>query len=67
MALYWGVAPRSIPELGSSEELLRTGERLLMEGGWAGPGDTALFLFGTSTSPGATNTIKIARMGEAGK
>lgn len=66
MALYWGVAPRSIPLLGTSEELLRTGERLLMEGKWAGPGETALFLFGTSTSPGATNTLKIARMGEAG-
>ncbi len=64
LALHWGIVPRRIAEMGSVAELLAAGERLLIAEGFAGPGDTVIFLLGSSTSPGATNSLKIARMGD---
>ena len=64
MALFWGVIPRLIREISSVEDLLATGEKLLIEGKWARRDDTVIFLVGTTTSPGATNSLKIARVGE---
>jgi pyruvate kinase len=64
LALQWGVVPRRIGEMGSVADLLAAGERLLLEGRWARHDDTVLFLIGTSTSPGATNAVKIARVGD---
>jgi pyruvate kinase len=64
LALSWGVIPRKIAEVGSAEELAAIGERFVLEGGWARRDEPVLFLVGTSTTPGATNSIKIARIGD---
>jgi len=64
LGLYWGVLPRRVGEMGSTEELLALGERRLLEERRAKPGDTVIFLLGSNTSPGATNSLKIARVGD---
>ncbi|MBI2923442.1 MAG: pyruvate kinase [Planctomycetes bacterium] len=64
LALYWGVVPRMIQEMGTTAELLALGERLVIEGRFARSGDPVLFLLGTNTSPGATNSLKVARVGD---
>lgn len=64
LSLYWGVRPRHVGEMESTEALLRLGERRLIEDRIAKPGDTVVFLLGTNTAPGATNSVKIARVGD---
>ncbi len=64
LSLYWGVRPRHVGEMESTEALLRLGERRLIEDRLAKPGDTVIFLLGTNTAPGATNSVKIARVGD---
>jgi len=64
LPLLWGVVPLRLEEMGSVEEMLTTGERHLLDGGLVKAGDPLIFLFGSGTSPGATNALKIARAGE---
>jgi len=64
LALTWGVAPRKIDEMPSAERLLLEAERLLLSERWAQRDEVILFLIGTTTSAGAMNTIRIARLGE---
>jgi pyruvate kinase len=64
LALYWGVVPMAIDEMGTAADLVARGERLLCQAGCARIDDTVLFLLGTNTSPGATNSLKLARIGQ---
>ncbi|MCC6739764.1 MAG: pyruvate kinase [Planctomycetia bacterium] len=64
LGLYWGVRPRRVGEMATTEDMLRLGERRLLEERLAKPGDTVIFLLGSNTAPGATNSVKIARVGD---
>ncbi|MCE9584180.1 MAG: pyruvate kinase [Planctomycetes bacterium] len=64
LGLYWGVRPRHVEEMETTEALLTLGERQLLEERIAKPGDTVIFLLGSNTAPGATNSVKIARVGD---
>lgn len=65
LGLYWGVRPRRVGEMASTEDLLRLGERRLLEERLAKPGDTVIFVLGSNTAPGAANSVRIARVGDA--
>jgi len=64
LALYWGVRPRIVGEMESTEAVLALGERRLLEDRLAKTGETVIFVLGTNTAPGATNSVKIARLGD---
>jgi pyruvate kinase len=64
LQLHWGVFPRLLGEIGSAADLHREGEKLVVEGGFARPGDTVLFISGTSLSEGTTNSVRIVRIGD---
>ncbi|NUN48298.1 MAG: pyruvate kinase [Candidatus Brocadiae bacterium] len=64
LALYWGVLPRLIPELESVERLFAVAERELLESRLARNGDTVVYVLGSNLAPGATNSLKVARVGD---
>ncbi|KAF0246925.1 MAG: pyruvate [Planctomycetota bacterium] len=64
LGLYWGVRPRIVGEMESTEAVLALGERRLLEDRLAKTGETVIFVLGTNTAPGATNSVKIARLGD---
>jgi pyruvate kinase len=64
LALYWGVCAHKVEEIPSPVEALAAGEKLVVEQRYAKKGDTVIFLLGTDTSPGATNSLKISRVGD---
>jgi len=59
LALVWGVSPFKIRELDSLEKMLKAGRKALVAGGIAKPGETVVFLAGTSAVAGATNLVLI--------
>jgi pyruvate kinase len=60
LALHWGIVPRKIGEMGAVADLVAEGERLLVKAGFAVPGDTVIFISGSSIAEGATNSIRLA-------
>ncbi len=64
LCLCWGVKPILLEKYLSPDELFSTAEKILLEQGKVAPGDSVVFLAGSTTSPGATNLMKIHRVGE---
>jgi len=63
LALVWGVAPVLVPAHTSTDEMLETVGRLLVERGEAAPGDAVVVSGGIPVgSEGATNFIKVHRI-----
>jgi len=62
MALPWGVQAVRVPET-PAEELSRVAERALRHGGWARPGDVVVLLTGDTVAAGATNTMRLMKIG----
>ena len=63
LALVWGITPVLVPSHGSTDEMLETVGRLLLERGEAKPGDTVVVTGGIPTwSEGKTNFIKVHRI-----
>ena len=59
LALRWGVQPFMIEFGENTDELIRRGERRLLELGLAEPGQTVVCVAGTTPLRGATNMLKI--------
>ena len=59
LALRWGVRPFMIDMGDNTDELIRQGERKLMELGFAQPGHTVVCVAGATPLRGATNMLKI--------
>jgi pyruvate kinase len=59
LALPWGVTPLHLPRYDRVDEMLQRGMDLLLAEGLVRDGDVIVGVFGTSTIPGATNTMKI--------
>jgi pyruvate kinase len=58
LSLAWGVRAMKIPMVHTFEELIATGERVLLEGGLIRPGETVVVLGGNSPSAGSTSFVK---------
>lgn len=63
LALAWGVVPVTVPQVGSTDEMIAVGERLLVEAGLLAPGDEVVILAGRSFTRGATNLMKVDVIG----
>jgi pyruvate kinase len=57
LGLYWGVSAVKAEEMRSVADLLRAGERAVLDG--------KLALLGSNSSPAAANALEIARIGDA--
>ena len=66
MCLYRGVHPLLIPEVPSDlDNLLSAGEEVMLSAGVVAKGDIVVLTAGEQVNmPGATNTLKIVRVGE---
>ena len=66
MAVLWGVTPVLLPRRASTDSMIRTADRILVERGLAAPGDRVAMAAGAP--PGqdlATNLLKLHVVGEA--
>jgi pyruvate kinase len=64
MALYWGVRPLALRFSKSTDRMLLQGERALLAAGLLKRGERVVVVSGTSPQAGATNLMKLHRMGE---
>lgn len=64
LPLLWGVAPIIIPFGGSTDAMLSLGEKTLSGKRLLKKGDTVVIVSGTSATVGATNMMKVHRIGE---
>ncbi|TNE87393.1 MAG: pyruvate kinase [Deltaproteobacteria bacterium] len=64
LSLVWGVTPVLVPMVRNTDEMLHSGDRALIEAGLLKAGEEVVVLAGTSPVKGATNMMKIARIGE---
>lgn len=65
MALYWGVETRSVEPYEHVDDLVPAVDPMLIEMGWAEPGDLICFVAGTPLRvKGKTDLIKVHRVGE---
>jgi pyruvate kinase len=65
LALTWGVTPLTSPPIRSTDEMLGTASRLMVEAGLASPGDLVIITAGVPVgTPGHTNLIKVHRLGD---
>ncbi|NLH49808.1 MAG: pyruvate kinase [Myxococcales bacterium] len=63
-ALYFGCIPRQAPALARTDEIFGLADRLLIEGGFAAPGDRIIVVAGLPfNKPGTTNLIHVHEVG----
>lgn len=63
LAVYWGVEPVRVPPVRSTDAMLRQANRVLVERGFARPGDTVVISSGVPIGqPGSTNMLKLHRI-----
>ncbi|MBI3817647.1 MAG: pyruvate kinase [Planctomycetes bacterium] len=63
LSFYWGVAPRCLKTASTMTEHFTDGERALLAAGDVRKGDFVVFLAGLSKVPGATNNLRVHRIG----
>ncbi len=64
LALSWGVTPVQIPVVRTTDDLIRVGERALMDGGYLDRGDEVVVLVGSALAKGATDMMKVHSLGD---
>ncbi len=64
LALVWGVTPVHVPPVQSTDDLIHLGEEVLVERGYVEVGQEVVVLAGSSPVKGATNLLKITRIGD---
>jgi pyruvate kinase len=64
MVLYWGVLPIRLAFSRNTDRMLRQGERALLQAGLLKKGQRVVVVSGTSPKAGATNIMKLHRMGQ---
>jgi pyruvate kinase len=68
MAVLWGVVPVALPRRASTDEMVRTAERILVERGLAKRGDRVAMAAGVPPNQDlATNLLKLHVVGEAAR
>jgi pyruvate kinase len=63
LCLAWGVTPILVPPVDSTDELIKVGERVLLEKGLIRKGDEIVILAGNAPSRETANLVKIHRVG----
>jgi pyruvate kinase len=66
MALYRGVVPLAMQLARSTDRMLAQGNRAILKAGILSAGERVVIVSGTSTRSGATNLMKVHRLGERG-
>jgi pyruvate kinase len=66
MALYCGVRPLAMRLAASTDRMLRDGDRMMLKNGLLRAGQRVVLVSGTTPRSGATNLMKIHRVGERG-
>ncbi|MBI3098084.1 MAG: pyruvate kinase [Planctomycetes bacterium] len=64
LSLLWGVTPLRIGFESKADDLLAAGEATLVSQGAVSSGETVVLVGGTTTTRGATNMVKIRRVGD---
>jgi pyruvate kinase len=64
LALAWGITGLLVPVLRSTDGLIQAGDEVLLSGGHVSRGDEVVVLAGLNPRSGATNFMKIHRVGE---
>ena len=64
MCLLWGVIPVVIASSDHTDTMLENGEHAILEKGLLDKGDSVVFCAGNTQMKGATNMLKIYRLGE---
>ncbi len=64
MALYWGVTPILLQEVPDTGEMFRRAEEILVNRKLVQKGDSVVIVSGTHRTTGATNMMKLGRIGE---
>ncbi len=64
LPLFWGVVPVLIPFGGSTDAMLNLGEETMLKKRLLKKGDVVVIVSGTSPIAGATNMMKVHRIGE---
>ncbi len=63
LAIYWGVEPIKVPVVRSTDAMLRQANRILIEKGFARPGEVTVISSGVPVAqPGSTNMLKLHRI-----
>jgi pyruvate kinase len=63
LATYWGVEPIKVPAVRSTDAMLRQANHILVERGFARPGDIVVISSGVPIGqPGSTNMLKLHRI-----
>jgi pyruvate kinase len=65
MALFWGVFPVLMDETPNTEEMVRQAEEVLLSRKVLQKGDSIVIVSGTHRLSGATNLMKLGRIGES--
>ncbi|HEV2124800.1 MAG TPA: pyruvate kinase [Chloroflexota bacterium] len=65
LSLTWGVTPLASPPFRSTDEMIGVASQLVVEAGFASPGDLVVITAGVPLgTPGHTNLIKVHRLGD---
>ncbi|MDR1999633.1 MAG: pyruvate kinase [Frankiaceae bacterium] len=65
LALCWGIEAYATPPVATTDDMVKLVDSLLIERAVCRPGDLVVVVAGTPpTSPGATNTIRVHRLGQ---
>src|SRR5258706_3383088 len=65
LTLSWGVETFIVPAVGPTDDMISQVDRALLELGRGRPGDVVVIVAGTPPGmPGATNTLRVHRLGE---
>ena len=63
LALYWGVAPRSLVEKATLEDQVRDLNQVLMDGGLVRSGERFVMVYGARVGVrGATNAVRVEQV-----
>ena len=66
LSLVWGVTPILVPRVESTDDLIALGEQTLLSGGYLERGQEIVVLAGRSPQRGASNLLKVYRIGGDG-
>lgn len=67
LALIWGVEPLVCPPCGNTEEMLLTGERVLLEAGIVEQGEMIVIMAGRLSGRGLSSSVSLYTIGEDGR
>jgi pyruvate kinase len=66
MALSWGVEPVIAETVGSTDEMVKQVDSLLIQSGRAGVGEKVVIVAGSPPGiPGSTNALRVHQVGDA--